>query len=100
MLDKKRQANPYYHISLGHTAYQNKAYQDAIKHYSKAKRLDNLIHDSYFGLARTYFKLGDLKHANKQLLLANKHADFAHDKKRYQLKLTALSNMTAKVDGY
>ncbi|MDN3378139.1 MULTISPECIES: hypothetical protein [unclassified Pseudoalteromonas] len=100
MLDKKRQANPYYHISLGHTAYQNKAYQDAIKHYSKAKRLDNQIHDSYFGLARTYFQLGDLKHANKQLRLANKHADFAHDKKRYQLKLKTLSNMTAKVDGY
>lgn len=100
LLDKKRQSNPYYHVSLGNTAYKNKAYRDAIKHFHKAKRLDKKLHDSYFGLARTYYQLGDFKHAYKQLRLANKHADFEHDKKRYQSKLKALSNMTAKTNDF
>ncbi len=97
-LHNKRQSNPYYHISLGNTAYQTNAYQDAIKHFNKAKRLDSSLHNSYFGLARTYYQLGDLKQANKHLRLANKYAYFIHDKKRYKSKLTALSTMTAKAD--
>lgn len=99
-LDNKRQANPYYHVSLGNSAYQSKNYQDAIRHYNKAKRLDNKIHDSYFGLARTYYQLEDFKDAYRQLRLANKNADFAHDKKRYQAKLAALRSMTANLNDY
>ncbi|MDP2636438.1 MULTISPECIES: tetratricopeptide repeat protein [unclassified Pseudoalteromonas] len=96
-LDRKRQSNPYYHVSLGNTAYKDGAYRDAIKHYHKAKKLDKKLHDSYFGLAKTYYQLGDFKHAYKQLRLANKYADFKHDKERYQSKLAVLRNMTAKV---
>ena len=96
-LDLKRQSNPYYHVSLGNNAYLGQNYQDAIKHFNKAKRIDDDIHDSYFGLARTYYQLGDFKQAYRQLRLANKHADFDHDKQRYQNKLQALSDMTARV---
>ncbi len=96
-LDLKRQSNPYYHVALGNDAYLIKNYQDAIKHFNKAKLIDRHIHDSYFGLARTYYKLGDFKQAYRQLRLADKHADFDHDKQRYQNKLQALSNMTARV---
>lgn len=99
-LNIKRQSNPYYHVSLGNTAYHIKNYQDAIKHFLSAKRLDNKIHDSYFGLARTYYQLGDFKQAYKQLGLARKYADFDHDKQRYQGKLRALNNMTAKVNNH
>ncbi|MFM9776232.1 tetratricopeptide repeat protein, partial [Streptomyces galilaeus] len=60
-LHNKRQSNPYYHISLGNFAYQANAYRDAIKHFNKARRLDSSLHNSYFGLARTYYQLGDFK---------------------------------------
>ena len=99
-LDLKRQTNPYYHVALGNDAYLIKNYQDAIKHFNKAKLIDRQIHDSYFGLARIYYQLGDFKQAYMQLRFANKYADFDHDKQRYQNKLQALSKMTANVDNH
>lgn len=99
-LDLKRQTNPYYHVALGNDAYLIKNYQDAIKHFNKAKLIDRQIHDSYFGLARTYYQLGDFKQAYTQLRFANKHADFEHDKQRYHNKLQALRAMTVKVNNH
>lgn len=100
MLDKKRQANPYYHISLGNDAYTTARYQDAIKHYKKARDLNPTLHDTDFGLARTYYQLGDLKLAKKYLTMANNKADFDHDKQRYESKLQALRSHTAKLIDY
>ncbi|MCF2915319.1 MULTISPECIES: tetratricopeptide repeat protein [unclassified Pseudoalteromonas] len=100
MLDKKRQANPYYHISLGNDAYTTSRYQDAIKHYKKARDLNSTLHDTDFGLARTYYQLGDLKLAKKYLTMANNKADFDHDKQRYESKLQALRSHTAKLIDY
>ncbi|MCQ8881915.1 tetratricopeptide repeat protein [Pseudoalteromonas shioyasakiensis] len=99
-LDNKRQANPYYHISLGNDAYTTARYQDAIKHYKKARDLNPTLHDTDFGLARTYYQLGDLKLAKKYLTMANNKADFDHDKQRYESKLQALRSHTAKLIGY
>ena len=99
-LDLQRQGNPYYHVALGNDAYLVKNYRDAIKHFNKAKLIDRNIHDSYFGLARTYYQLGDFKQAYTQLRFANKYADFEHDKQRYHNKLQALSAMTAKVNNH
>ncbi len=100
MLDKKRQANPYYHISLGNDAYTTAHYQDAIRHYKKARNLDPTLHDTDFGLARTYYQLGDLKLAKKYLSLANNKADFEHDKQRYENKLHALRSHIAQLTHY
>jgi len=99
-LDNKRQANPYYHISLGNDAYTTARYQDAIKHYKKARDLNPTLHDTDFGLARTYYQLGDLKLAKKYLTMANNKADFDHDKQRYESKLQALRSQTAKLIDY
>ncbi|WP_404340629.1 tetratricopeptide repeat protein [Pseudoalteromonas mariniglutinosa] len=92
MLDRKRQDNPYYHISLGNDAYSTMHYQDALKHYKKAKKLDPVLHDADFGLARTYYQLGDLKLAHRYLIRAHSKADFEHDKQRYQQKLQLFRN--------
>ncbi|MCF7518498.1 MULTISPECIES: tetratricopeptide repeat protein [Pseudoalteromonas] len=99
-LDKKRQSNPYYHISLGNDAYAAARYQDALKHYKKARSLNIKLHDSDFGLAKTYYQLGDLKLARKYLISANNKADFDHDKKRYESKLQAIRSHTAKLTHY
>lgn len=99
-LDKNRQSNPYYHISLGNSAYVAKQYQDAIRYYNKAKRLDKSLHDSYFGLAQTYYQLGDFKRTQRLLKLANKKADFDHDKNRYKSKLDMLNTLSAKLNSY
>ena len=56
--------------------------------------------DSDFGLAKTYYQLGDLKLARKYLISANNKADFDHDKKRYESKLQAIRSHTAKLTHY
>ena len=96
-LDKQRQSNPYYHISLGNTEYVHKYYAKALKHFKKAYTLSPTLHESHFGLARVYFQWGDTKQAKYHLRKAGKNADFLHDKKRYDAKLKALQSLTAKV---
>ena len=99
-LDKQRQSNPYYHISLGNTEYVHKYYAKALKHFKKAYTLSPTLHESHFGLARVYFQWGDTKQAKYHLRKAGKNADFLHDKKRYDAKLKALQSLTAKVGAH
>ncbi len=89
-LTAKRRNNPYYFVALGNEAYVNQDYEKAIAHYKRAQHLDPKIHDSYFGLARTYFKLGDMKLTKLYLSRARQNADFDYEKDRYQRKLDKL----------
>ncbi|OUL59451.1 tetratricopeptide repeat protein [Pseudoalteromonas ulvae] len=90
-LELKRQSNPYYHIAKGNEAYIHNEYQMAMRHYRKALTLDKKSHESYFGLARSYYQLGDTKLAERYLKQAHKSARFSFDIERYQSKLSHLS---------
>ncbi|MFC3032251.1 tetratricopeptide repeat protein [Pseudoalteromonas fenneropenaei] len=94
-LAAKRDSNPYYHILLGNEAFDNADYSLALAEYRKARSLDSSLHNSYFGLAKTFYTLGDAEQARHYLQLALKHADFEHDKLKYDGKLRFL-NATAK----
>ncbi|WP_193049063.1 tetratricopeptide repeat protein [Pseudoalteromonas undina] len=97
-LDKKRQENPYYHISLGNSDYVNGDYANAISHYKKANAMSPTLHESHFGLARSYFELNNITRAEFHLRKARKKADFDHEKQRYDNKLIALKSLTAKAN--
>lgn len=99
-LDKKRQTNPYYHISLGNSDYVSGDYTNAISHYKKANAMSPTLHESHFGLARSYFKLSNITKAEFHLRKARKKADFIHHKQRYDNKLIALKSLTAKANHY
>ena len=90
-LEQKRQSNPYYHIAKGNEAYIHNEYQVAMRHYRKALTLDKKSHESYFGLARSYYQLGDTKLAERYLKQAHKSAQFSFDIERYQSKLSHFS---------
>ena len=99
-LDRKRQTNPYYHISLGNSDYVSGDYTNAISHYKKANAMSPTLHESHFGLARSYFELNNITKAEFHLRKARKKADFVHEKQRYDNKLIALKSLTAKVNHY
>lgn len=99
-LDKKRQKNPYYHISLGNSEYVNGDYKAAITHYKQANVMSATLHESHFGLARSYFELNNVTKADFHLRQALKKADFIHEQQRYNKKLSALKSFTAKANHY
>ena len=99
-LDRKRQTNPYYHISLGNSDYVSGDYTNAISHYKKANAMSLTLHESHFGLARSYFELNNITKAEFHLRKARKKADFVHEKQRYDNKLIALKSLTAKANHY
>ncbi|MFY8273152.1 tetratricopeptide repeat protein [Pseudoalteromonas sp. SSDWG2] len=89
-LAQKRRENPYYQIALGNESIVKKEYSAALRYFRKARELDDKIHESYFGIAHTYYLMGDIKAATKYLKMAQKTAQFDYDKKRYQGKLATL----------
>ena len=92
-LDAKRQSNPYYHIAKGNEAYVQKFYREAISYYKKSTELDRKLHEPYFGLARSFYQLGDYKKAKRYLKSAKKNAFFIEDINSYQGKINSLNAM-------
>lgn len=68
----KRIQNPYYHAVLADESYYNHDYLQALKHYKKAIKLNNNIHEVYFGMAKAYYQMNRLNQAKKALLRALK----------------------------
>ncbi|PAJ75596.1 hypothetical protein CJF42_04560 [Pseudoalteromonas sp. NBT06-2] len=92
-LDTKRQSNPYYHIAKGNEAYVKKRYREAISHYKKSAELDKKLHESYFGLARSFYLLGDYIKAKRYLKSAKRHSFYIEDINSYQNKINSLNAM-------
>ena len=92
-LYSNRVKNAYYHALLGEESYYNGNYQQSIKHYNKAKRLEPDEHEFYFGLSRSFYMLGDYDKAESNMAKAQSKADFKDIKEKYQNKLNLLSKL-------
>ena len=90
-LENERAKNPYYAIAKGNEALYQQDYESAVTLFKRSIKLDREIHESYFGLAKAYFYLGELDKALTQLERAEKHALFNRDKARYQGKIASLN---------
>lgn len=92
-VESKRANNPYYFVNLGETEFDMGNYEAALQHFKKALSLSRKRHEIYFGLARTYYKLGDMAHTNHYLQLARDHSTNRRDEERYQNKLNFLTSL-------
>ena len=92
-IHKARMKNPYYHALLGEEAFYNGDYRLSISHYKKAKKMADKEHEFYFGLARSYYKLGDYKQSEYYLIKAKRYAHFKDIEDKYQNKLNLLSKL-------
>lgn len=91
MVHHKRDDNPYYHFILGEQAFEKHLYQRALSHYRNALKRDKNKHEIYFGLAKTYYELGDINRSQHYLAVASRKSDNRQDKRRYQGKLDLLT---------
>ncbi len=89
-VERRRDNNPFYHFMLGEEALADNDYDEALVHYRRAMRLDDSRHEIWFGLAKTYFQLGDISRAKAYIEKAARFAPNAQDESRYLSKLSTL----------
>ncbi|WP_088330556.1 tetratricopeptide repeat protein [Lacimicrobium sp. SS2-24] len=92
-IERKRLANPYYHYLLAEQEFERSHWREAIDHYRRAVALDKNKHEFYFGLAKTYYQLGDITATERYLRMAKRRSVFEQDEQRYQTKLSLLTRL-------
>jgi Flp pilus assembly protein TadD len=89
----KRKNNPYYHLNLGEEEFENDNLEYALQHFRKALSLDKNLHEIYFGLAKTYYQLGEIERSEKYLKQAKRKSRSQQEQEKYQGKLDLLSRL-------
>ena len=88
---KHRIRNPYYHALLADEAYYAGKLESAVKHYRRAIKLNDEIHEFYYGLAKVFASMGRVdsaKLAMKKAINVNKTPDI---EQTYLAKLSLLN---------
>jgi Tfp pilus assembly protein PilF/uncharacterized protein YcfL len=93
VLNRTEVINPFDWVNLGHTAYSERKYADARRYFKKAIKLAPYLHQAHFGVAKSEFRMGNLRLSKHSLTLAKKHAFDYELKQLYQAKLAMLSNI-------
>ena len=84
--------NPFDWLHAGRDAYNNGEYKDAISFYKKAVEIAPYLHESYAGMARAYFQLGNMSGVERELKNAEKYSNRESTRSMYQAKLVALNS--------
>ncbi len=82
--------NPYYHALLADEALYDGLPDRAIKHYKRAIKLDERIHEFHFGIARAYSAMGDYKSAQSAMKKAIQTNRIPTLENKYMAKLNML----------
>jgi tetratricopeptide (TPR) repeat protein len=90
---RKRADNPFYYVNLGDVELDLGNPDLALSYFKKALSLSKNMHEIYFGLARAYFKRGELARTEHYLQLAKGRANNSIDEARYQGKLNFLTSL-------
>ncbi|HEX6929324.1 MAG TPA: tetratricopeptide repeat protein, partial [Gammaproteobacteria bacterium] len=92
-LAHERRDNPFFYYVQGEEAYDAGDWDQAIRSFRKAIHLRPDLDRPYFGLAKTYFRMGERDNAKAYLRRAEHHADTYEGKRRYRNKIAALSGL-------
>lgn len=85
-------SSPFDWIHAGQSAYNSGEFKDAVFFYKKAVEIAPYLHESYAGMAKAYYQLGDRSGARRQLINARKFSNRQSIQSMYQAKLLALTN--------
>ena len=86
-----KNVNPFDWINLGHTAFSEKKFSEAKRYYKKALKIAPYLHQGHMGVAKSEFRLGNIKASKKSMSLAKKNAFELDVQELYQQKLNALA---------
>jgi tetratricopeptide (TPR) repeat protein len=92
-VERKRVNNPYYHLNLGEQEFEHENYTEALRHYRKALSIDKTKHEIYFGLAKTFYHLGEVQRSQHYLKQAKRRSFSQQQQDKYQGKLDLLSKL-------
>jgi len=84
--------NPFDWINLGNTSFAQNKYREAKRYYKKAAKQAPYLHQAHFGIAKSDFKMGNIRRAKASMKLAKEKAIDQNTKSLYQKKLDALSD--------
>jgi len=84
--------SPFDWLSAGEEAYNDGDYKDAISFYKKAVKIAPYLHESYSGLAKVYYQMGNMDATERELKKALEYSYRESIRARYQAKLMALNN--------
>ena len=83
--------NPFDWIAAGQEAYNDGDFRRAKRFFKKSTKLAPYLHEGYFGLAKTHFRIGNLKTAEQALEQALSYANRSSTRSLYEAKLAALT---------
>lgn len=95
-VERNREDNPFYHYILGEQEFDRDNYNGALAHFRNALRLDKSRHEIFYGLAKTYYQLGDMNSSARYFRKAKQRSRTNQDQERYQGKLDLLSRREEK----
>ena len=90
-LSQLEDSNPFDWLRAGQQAYDNGEFKDAVFFYKKAVETAPYLHESYAGMAKAYYQLGDHSGARRELINAREFSNRQSIQSIYQAKLTALA---------
>jgi len=83
--------SPFDWLRAGHGAYSEGDFKEAVLFYKKAAKKAPYLHESYAGMARAYYKLGNRKGAEREFKNALQYSHGVPTRSMYEAKLMALS---------
>lgn len=85
--------NPFDWMHAGHAAFSEGDFQDALRFYRKAAKIAPYLHESYAGMAKAYYMIGDHKGAEMAFQNAVERSQRLSTRSMYEAKLVALSRV-------
>ena len=85
--------NPFKWVSIANKAYNDKDFRSAISYYRKAVRLAPYLHETYAGIARAKFQLGEITSAKREMEKAIHNAYKKDTISLYQAKYKMLTQL-------
>lgn len=95
--DRSLRSDPFYQFLAGQEREQSGDYREAIRRYRRAIGLDRDEHIFHFGLARAYWRMGQLQQAVEEMTQA-KRLSSDTKRARYQSKLDVLQRAQRQAD--
>jgi tetratricopeptide (TPR) repeat protein len=83
--------SPFDWLRAGHGAYSEGNFKEAVLFYKKAAKKAPYLHESYAGMARAYYKIGNRKGAEREFKNALQYSHRVSTRSMYEAKLMALS---------
>lgn len=83
--------DPFEWWFMAEDAYGKARYDEALTYYKKSVKIAPYLHEGYFGMAKTYYQMGNIESARKSLRDAVDNANRLNTRSLYEAKLTALS---------